>query len=319
MSSLTMETRAMNGRDADSAVTSSLGQQTFSPSLELKVVSFLGQLRPRVTATIESYIKDLVPSSKPESLHVFVESLIELTSCRNQRIVAATLDFIVHTFGLSDPTTRLSLIIDSIVPKILSCLNPTALSITGATEILTPLVDILSHALFVSSPILLRRRGIRNARKLRMYRDTIHNQVLTPSEGYIRFLCANRYSIVDGHPCESFLSVLSEIIHTSPSHEPTMIFAQTLPIFLTIPSALMFLEYDETIMTFLQNLCEIHQIWMNSSEDLQRRWNQVVRSLNFEGLEDLVELRLNNDLNGFDGRFLVHLTVMWKNMLGMNQ
>ncbi|KAK2959911.1 hypothetical protein BLNAU_5108 [Blattamonas nauphoetae] len=93
------------------------------------------------------------------------------------------------------------------------------------------------------------------------------------------------------------MTLLARIVRVSPYYPPTMDIVVNMPIVLTIPSCLAFLETDESIWIFLYDVIEAQREWNEHGGYVQHRGKKVHRMLRMEGFEDVTENKLRNDSN----------------------
>ncbi|KAK2960907.1 hypothetical protein BLNAU_3994 [Blattamonas nauphoetae] len=91
-----------------------------------------------------------------------------------------------------------------------------------------------------------------------------------------------------------------------------------MPAFLTIPSCLTFFEDDLSIYNFLLSVSHAQQECNEKRGDQRRMWKAVHRMLRMEGIEDVMEEKLQIDPNESSGHWIVDRSIRWNNLLGMN-
>ncbi|KAK2950818.1 putative Ubiquitin-conjugating enzyme E2 29 [Blattamonas nauphoetae] len=290
----------------------------FSSSLEDKAVSFLKEIKPDNEKDVNSFILDLVPSSLPESSCAFVESVVELISVPNKRIIIAALELVSNIVVYSAKPTLLILVSSGLIPKVVTSLNIFSLSFKEAEMIHHSLILIILAPVYYSKDMALGSLDSACPEIHQTFRETLHKSVILPTEGYIRHLCNNRYLIKDYFQSNFFVNLLLQLLAASLCHPSTMELALSLPICLTIPSALTFFEHDIPSLGLSVETSIKKRPWMRLNGEMQDPCGIVLRLLRSEGIDDVLEQRLNNDITEDKGREVVKSTINWNNLLGMN-
>ncbi|KAK2952711.1 hypothetical protein BLNAU_12360 [Blattamonas nauphoetae] len=91
-----------------------------------------------------------------------------------------------------------------------------------------------------------------------------------------------------------------------------------MPVVLTIPSCLAFFEDDDSIWSFLLSMAFNQQEWNEQGGPERQLWSEVLRMLRMEGIEDVIEEKLQNDENGSIGGSIIAYTIDWSNLQGTN-
>ncbi|KAK2959682.1 hypothetical protein BLNAU_5459 [Blattamonas nauphoetae] len=125
----------------------------------------------------------------------------------------------------------LALVNADMIPQLITILSPLSLSFTNAQSIHTYLISNVTYGVMLATLLFLTDFKSDSHDEQQAVCETVLKQVLAPSETYIRHLCANRYSIVDGYQCEWFLDLLAQLLQTCPSYQPTMDFVLRMPRF----------------------------------------------------------------------------------------
>ncbi|KAK2941061.1 hypothetical protein BLNAU_24028 [Blattamonas nauphoetae] len=224
----------------------------FWPSLEDKAASFLEQISLRSEKDVDSFVFGIVPSSQIESSSDFLESVIRLISLPNQRIVRASLGLVWSIIKYSSQNTRLRLAKEDLITQLVSRLHPLTPSFDNVADFPSHLISIINPLIWLSTRGIPPQLGISPSDEQQTVHETFLNQVLRPSEGYLQHLCSIRYSLLDGRHSTQFMHLLVTLLKICPSHEPTMNFVLTLPVLLTIPSAMTFVDDDGSTVVFLE-------------------------------------------------------------------
>ncbi|KAK2960963.1 hypothetical protein BLNAU_4050 [Blattamonas nauphoetae] len=190
--------------------------------------------------------------------------------------------------------TRLRLVTDNLITQLVSSFHPLTPSFDNFEDNHTLLI-IINHPLWLSTPNGLAQLGMYHPHEQEEVHETVLNQVLKPSEGYIQHLCANRYKSVDDDQSTQFMLFLAALLTICPFHEQTMNFVLTLPVLLIVPSAMTFFESDRSITDFLEivDTFQKGQDWTVGK--MLQRWNICLSCLRMEGVEDVIEQRRGNE------------------------
>ncbi|KAK2955453.1 hypothetical protein BLNAU_9500 [Blattamonas nauphoetae] len=137
--------------------------------------------------------------------------------------------------------------------------------------------------------------------------DAIFEQVLIPSEAYLRSLCSNRYFVLESESADMLLEFFLSLIDMSTFHSPASDFIVSLPIALSITSLLSVIS-SNSVRNFIDTYLTILRDWRELDPYIFKQDNTIVRSLNSEGFDDVLDqslftLRqefLPNTQHGFD-------------------
>ncbi|KAK2963654.1 hypothetical protein BLNAU_1219 [Blattamonas nauphoetae] len=186
-----------------------------------------------------------------------------------------------------------------LIPQLIITLSAQSLPVADAVDIHTSLLNIIVDSLWLSTPRSLAFLGNQDENGQQHVHETIMKQVVAPSE-------------------KSFLELIARILRISPYYQQTMDFILGLPVFLTIPCCLTFFEYDGSIWCFLHTMNHARWEWNKGRGEVQQMWKKVLRMLRMEGIEDVIEEKLEIDRNGTKGREIVIFSIDWNNLQGMN-
>ncbi|KAK2953916.1 hypothetical protein BLNAU_11176 [Blattamonas nauphoetae] len=286
-------------------------------SLEAKAAKFLEFVVPPNPDFIYYFLGNLA-SLSDESLTDFVQSTVVLISSPSQIITTAAMKMLKSLIVCCSTNHKLALVKADLIPQLITTLNPHSLSFTETVDIHTCLLSIMYKFVHLATPLGLAQLRIEDDDEQQAVHETVLKQVLSPSEQYICYLCVIRYSIVDGRQCVDFVDLLATLLQISPLYQPTLIFFLNMPVVVTIPSCLTFFEYEVSIWTFLNEMTDAQRDWNKKRGEVQQMWNTVHRMLRMEGIEDVIEGKLRNDRNAYEGRAIVEYSIRWNNQLGMN-
>ncbi|KAK2954631.1 hypothetical protein BLNAU_10482 [Blattamonas nauphoetae] len=290
---------------------------TLDDSLEAKTVKFLESLDPKYPEVIDALLSNHGRTTD-ESLTNFVQSIVVLISTPNRVITAAAMTMLENLILWCSQNIRLALVKADLIPQLINTLNPLSLSFTEAINIHDCLFSIITYSISHASSDGLARLGIEDGHEQQAVRETVFQQVLTPSEKYICHLCMNRYSIIEGDQSRRFLELLAQLLEICPYYQPTMEFVLHMPVVPTIPSCLTFFEFERSMFWFLNAMIDAQRYWNETRGSVQQLWKTVHRLLRMEGIEDGIEAKLQNDQNEYNGRWIVAFSIDWNNLQGMN-
>ncbi|KAK2947023.1 hypothetical protein BLNAU_18025 [Blattamonas nauphoetae] len=204
------------------------------------------------------------------------------------------------------------------IPQLLNILNPVSLSFADCQEIHTCLVYAIYISFWLATPGGLANLEIEDDDGQQAVHKIVLKKVFAPSETYICHLCKNHCSIIDGAQSAEFLTLLAYLLQRYPSCQHTMDIVLQMPVVFTIPSCLTFFEHDNSIWTFLSSIMIAQQGWNTTREDQRQLWKNVQRMLRMEGIEDVFEEKLQNDMKTYLAADTVATLFDWNNLQGMN-
>ncbi|KAK2954144.1 hypothetical protein BLNAU_10961 [Blattamonas nauphoetae] len=97
-----------------------------------------------------------------------------------------------------------------------------------------------------------------------------------------------------------------------------MDFVLHMPVVLAIPSCLTFFEKEEPIWYVLFQMYNTQLYWNETKGEFRQMWKTVHRVLGMEGMEDVIEEKLQNDKNT-NGGWIIGKSIDWNNLHGMNR
>ncbi|KAK2946530.1 hypothetical protein BLNAU_18572 [Blattamonas nauphoetae] len=247
-----------------------------------------------------------------------MESIMVLISSPSQAIAAAAMELLKHLILRCSAEARLALVKADLIPQLVLSLNPLSLSFTEGVDIHTNLMKTIAESLWLSTPYCLRKLGIDDNDEQQAGHEMVFQQVLVPSEKYISHLCVNRISIIDGEQSVRFLTLLAQILRISPYHQATMEIVLNMPVVLTIPSCLSFFDFDRSIWSFLVFMIIAQREWNKKGGEVREMGKKVYRMLRMEGIEDVIEGKLQTDKNSWYRGLTVDESIDLNNLQGMN-
>ncbi|KAK2961187.1 hypothetical protein BLNAU_3955 [Blattamonas nauphoetae] len=212
----------------------------------------------------------------------------------------------------------MNLISVDLIPQIFIALNPLSLSFADAEDIHACLISIVNSAVLLGTPHLREILTNEHNHDQQRVHETVLQQLLVPSEAYLRNLCTNRHSIIDGRLSAEFMTLLADIILISPFCRPIMDFVVNMPVVLTITSSLTFFNNDGSIHIPLTVLSSSMEKWNEQCRDVRRTWPTIVRSLRMEGMDNVTEQRMHNNREGMIGQEVANNSIKLSNLQGMN-
>ncbi|KAK2954388.1 hypothetical protein BLNAU_10720 [Blattamonas nauphoetae] len=292
-------------------------QPALDVSLEAKAVKFLKSVDLNCQKLADAFLNHFGRTTD-ESLVNFIQSVVVLISTPSQAIITTTMEILNNLFRNSSAEVRLALVKANLIPQLIITLNPLSLSRADSQEFHVNLLTVISHSVWLAFPNTLAQLRIEDGNGPQTVHETILKQVLVPSEKYICHLCANLFSIVDGQLSTHFLELLTQLLQICLYYQPTMEIVLHMPVVLTIPCCLTFIDNDYSIWLFLSEINSIQRDWNETRRDQHQMWKIVHRLLRMEGIEDVIEAKLRNDRNRYTGACIVDSSIKWNNLLGMN-
>ncbi|KAK2948087.1 hypothetical protein BLNAU_16960 [Blattamonas nauphoetae] len=216
------------------------------------------------------------------------------------------------------PHILLGLVKANLIPQLIITLNPQSLSFAEAEDIHACFISIITSSTWLATQMGLDELEKKHPLERHTMHQTVLDQVLVPSEDYLLHLCVNRFSIIDGDQSSEFMLLLGRLLHISPYYQPTLDFVLDLPIVLTIPSCLTFVETDSAIRYFFLNMLNRSENWKNQAKNIRLPRMTLLRSLRMEGLADVSEQKLQNCKWGSYGREIVRSAIRLNITQGMN-
>ncbi|KAK2948614.1 hypothetical protein BLNAU_16433 [Blattamonas nauphoetae] len=286
-------------------------------SLEAKTVKLLEYLSRQNQSTADAFL-DSLGQTTHESLMNFIQSIVVLISSPSQDIAAASVEMFHSLIKECSLRVNLALVKADMIPQLVRTLNPQSLSFAIAEDIHINLLKTIRESIWLATPNGLTNLKIEDDNKQQAVHETVLKQVLTPSEQYICHLCMNRYSIIDGEQSAEFINFLAQLLRIPPYYPPTMDFVLNMPVVLTITSCLTYIEDDESIWNFLYHMNGIQ--WERNEKGGQvRQLGKIVnRMMRLEGIEDVMEEKLQNNRKQESGFHIVLISMEWSNLQGLN-
>ncbi|KAK2960255.1 hypothetical protein BLNAU_4808 [Blattamonas nauphoetae] len=292
-------------------------QPALNDSLEVKAVKCLESVSPLGEDSADAFLGSFA-SSPDDSLATFVQSIAVLLSTSSHAIVTTTMKLLKTLVMNCSAKVHLTLVNADLIHQIISTINPLSLSVTEAVDIHVYLLKIVRDTLWIVTPGGLPQLKIEDEKEQQAVHESVLQQVVAPCEKYIRHLCVNRYSIMDGVLSCEFMDLLATFLEICPYYQPTMEFVLVLPVFSTIPSCLAFFEHDRSIWAFLADMNSVQREWNRGRGGERQMGKKVHRMLRMEGIDDVMEQKRLNDHNEVGGQLIAANSIDWSNLQGMN-
>ncbi|KAK2946960.1 hypothetical protein BLNAU_18118 [Blattamonas nauphoetae] len=292
-------------------------QPALDVSLEAKAARFLEFVTPKGSQSADAFFCCFA-QIVDESLTNFVQFLGILISTPSQVITTAAMKMLRTLFEWCSPKIHIHLIKADLIPQIITTLNTHNILLPDRESINTNLMKIITNSFCLATPLSLDQLEVNDRNEQQAVYEAVLQQVLVPSENYISHLCGSRFSIINCDQFEHFLIFLARILGICPYHQPTMDFVLHMPVFLTIPSCLTFFDFDRSIWAFLYRMNNTQREWNRKMGEVQQIGKTVTRMLKMEGIEDVMEEKLQNDRNAFIGDQMVAKVITLNSDLGMN-
>ncbi|KAK2947106.1 hypothetical protein BLNAU_17958 [Blattamonas nauphoetae] len=292
-------------------------QAALDVSLEAKAVKFLDSVIPENHKSSVTFVRSFGRMIDESSTH-FVQSIVVLLSSASQVITVSAMKMLRELIIYCSSKVRLALVTADLVSQLMNTLNPQSLPFTERVDFHMYVMEIINRFLWLATPGAQANLEIEGDNAQQGVYETVLKQVIVPSEKYIRHLCVNRFSIVDGELSWYFLTLLARLLGISPYYQPTMDVVVSMPVFLTIPSCLTYFVKDHSIWCFLVLMNKTQREWNATQGDVRQMWKKIYRMLRMEGMEDAIEEKLRNDQVRSKGRWTVANTIILNNVQGMN-
>ncbi|KAK2955475.1 hypothetical protein BLNAU_9522 [Blattamonas nauphoetae] len=287
-------------------------------SLKTKVVNFLESVDTDDEEAADTFLSRIA-SFSDQSMSDFVQSIVTLLSTSSEAIAAATMAMLHRLLQNCSDEILFALVKADLISQLIVTLDPQSVSLSDCEDMHTCLIDIITKSFRLAAPHSLATLRIEDGYERPFVYETIFQKVLSPSEKYVYHLYTNRYSIVDGDQSAQLMCLLGRLLRISPYHQPTMDTVLVLPVVLAIPSCLSFFEVENSIWCFLNIFVTSKWEWHKVFE-MHQKWKKVHPILRLEGIEDVMEEKLQNDQNsdGFYGPTIVATSIKLNNLQGIN-
>ncbi|KAK2955930.1 hypothetical protein BLNAU_9090 [Blattamonas nauphoetae] len=286
-------------------------QPALDMSQEAKAVKLLGSASTMNQDSIDDFLCNFA-TILDDSSTAFIHSIMMLISSPSHVITTAAMKMLDTLIQYCSENVRLALVKADLLPRLINTLNPQSLSFEEAEDIHTSVMIIIWNTLWLATSESLDHLEIEDENEQQAVHKTVYQQVLAPSEQHIRHFCVNRFSIIDGSQSTIFLALLATILEICPYYQPTMEFVLHIPVFLTIPCCLTFFEIDHSISNFLYFVNNAQWEWNEQREEVREMGITVLRMLRMEGIEEVIEEKLQNDRNEMFGRLIIRRSIEWK-------
>ncbi|KAK2954626.1 hypothetical protein BLNAU_10477 [Blattamonas nauphoetae] len=286
-------------------------------SLEAKAVKLLNSVNPKDGQSADALLSHHASASSDSSTD-FVLSMVVLISSGSHAITTATMEMLEFLVLWCSTPVHLSLVKADLIPQLIASLNPQSLPFDKAVDIHINVMNIVVHSIWLSTPDYLAKLEIEDDDEQQAVHETVLKQVLVPSEKYIWHLCTNRYSIIDEDLSDEFMTFISQFLLICPYYQPTMDFIVHIPVALSIPSCLSFYDSEDSHWGCLYFIMDAQRDLNKTRREERQMGEKVHRMLRMEGIEDVIEEKLQNDKNGTYGGWTADNSIRWSNQLGVN-
>ncbi|KAK2957576.1 hypothetical protein BLNAU_7475 [Blattamonas nauphoetae] len=292
-------------------------QPALDASLEAKAVKLLEYVDPDRGKTAHAFLSSFGRTIKKSSKN-FIQSIVVLVSSPHRAITTATMKTLLSLIDWCHSHDQFALVKAGLVPQLINTLNPQSLSFSEAVDIHARLMDIIRESFLLATPESLEQLGIEDEDEQQAVHKTVLKKVIIPSGQFIRYFCVNRYSIIDGELSYELMELLAHLLRISSYYQPAVDIVLHMPVIIAIPCCLTFFEKDTTIWTFLFYMVIAQWEWNDEGGEVPQMGMIMLRMLRMEGIEDVLEEKLQNDRNEDFGNRLVSYSIRWNNLQGMN-
>ncbi|KAK2962012.1 hypothetical protein BLNAU_3068 [Blattamonas nauphoetae] len=300
-----------------SLVSTLKSQPVLDDFLVIKAMNFLESVPLEDGEAADAFLGNLA-SLSDDSDSNFVQSILVLVSSASQIITTAAMKTLKSLLVTCSAKISYSLVKADLIPQLIIALNPLSLSFTEAEDIHISLTITITCSLWLSTQVQLAQLEIDDHDEQQAVHETVLKQVVVPSEKYIWYLCVNQFSIVDGKQSNWFLALIAILLEILPYYQPTLELVIRMPVVFTIPSCLTFFEDDGSTSNFLYLLIDAQLEWNKQSVEVRKKGKIMLQMLRMEGIEDVIEEKLQNDQNESKGGSIVAASKEWNNQQGMN-
>ncbi|KAK2950820.1 hypothetical protein BLNAU_14238 [Blattamonas nauphoetae] len=292
-------------------------KQAFSSSLEAKAESLLDQIKLTTAEEVKDFLKMLLPSALQESSRTFVETVGDLISVPFREISTTTILVVFVDICHLKVDSLFTLVKNGLVSKLITSVDISSLPFRHV-DILNSSLIIILHKALLSTFSKFMDTLINQTNDHQSISEIAFSQIVLPSDRYLQYLCENCYSIWDDTLSHYYMELLPQLLCIAPQNQQTTEFVLNRPICLTVTSAMTFFTFDKSFSTPMGTMEMFQMLWPDTDGEMPERWNTVVRALRTEGIDDVAEQRLNNDVGEKNGQKVVKRTISWINKLGMN-
>ncbi|KAK2948366.1 hypothetical protein BLNAU_16712 [Blattamonas nauphoetae] len=230
---------------------------------------------------------ELVP--RHDSIDGFVNAMLSLIASSDSRIIDSVLTFVETVYNHSSIKHRIKMLNSNLIPGVMNIIQPRPGSLPTNMNLHARVIRFLANG-------LLRARSLESAvvsgsSSQSQMNDAIFERIVVPSEANIRFFCANRYIYSRGEFAQSHLNLFFKMLQICAYHSSTCTFVVSLPIALAIISLSTFL-YSDFVKRLFNELISMLLKWRIYGPHTFRMGKTVIRALNSEGLDDVLDQAL---------------------------
>ncbi|KAK2944700.1 hypothetical protein BLNAU_20393 [Blattamonas nauphoetae] len=247
--------------------------------------SFLGKrLSQSPDTSIQGDILHQLVPSPDGSCRGFVEHIIPLLTCNNQKIVNATLTLVTHVIPFALISERFDFVATGIFEQLPQSFYENEIHLIPQTDLYLNM--IISTCLECSSPRYWKGITRKKSFSVETVFHTIFTQLVMPLKPYLTYLCRHKRQIEDSHDSTQFAYMLGTLLSITPFYEPTTQFVRDSPISLTFTSCFEHFETKLLRSTIISELVEGIDLWVHADRAVQQRGKLIQDALREEGLFD---------------------------------
>ncbi|KAK2941982.1 hypothetical protein BLNAU_23105 [Blattamonas nauphoetae] len=204
----------------------------FDDALVEKAVGFLQTISPaNQLFSVDDFLFGLVPEHV-DPVDGLIEATLLLLASSEHRIVESALDVFESTFDRCSTDNTLKMLDCNMISGVMTVIRPHTSSLSAGNVLHTRVIRLLKSSLFEARN--LESFDISGSSRQSQMNDVIFERVLIPSETYLRYLCSNRYFVVEGQCLHSLLDLVHKLFEMSAFSSQVSDFVVSLPIALTI-------------------------------------------------------------------------------------
>ncbi|KAK2949827.1 hypothetical protein BLNAU_15222 [Blattamonas nauphoetae] len=179
----------------------------FDDALVSKAVVFFETISPASPFfSVDDFLFGLVPEHV-DPVVGFIEALWSVLASSEHRIVESALAVLESTFDRCSTDNTLKLLNCNMISGVMTVIRPPTSSLSAGNVLHTRIIRLLKSSLFEARN--LDSFDVSGSSRQSQLNDAIFERILIPSEAYLRYLCLNRYFIMEGQCLHSLLDLLS--------------------------------------------------------------------------------------------------------------
>ncbi|KAK2955491.1 hypothetical protein BLNAU_9538 [Blattamonas nauphoetae] len=255
----------------------------FDDALEAKAIGFLGQIDTHFKRSEDANLLFSLVPAHDDPVNGFLDALLSLLASSMHTIVESALEILQSLFRLCSTGNIIKMLNCDVISGVMNIIQPHTLSLSLRKSLHVQIMDFLTSVLCASDRPP--SRNIDDATQTYQMNEMIFQRIIVPSDGYVRYLCSNRY-FVSEHLSAFTLRVIScKLIKLFLFHSPTCNFPLSLPIALTITSLSTSFN-PNFVTTFLDSFVPMMRAWRIADPHTVGKGKTIIRALNDEGFDD---------------------------------